>query len=159
MIQLYYPITFFALVPDAERKMWTLAKGTTRKDGVFMADGKSDLKRQLDKEHWGFVANILVPDRHTFEGFDKEGKLQESRRTSLYWAGVWQCPETKKTLIAMADPDILRSQCGESLCERGAWGTPTGYNFSHLCALKDMEWYDIELYAKPKAAKESEAGK
>ncbi|MBR4615222.1 MAG: hypothetical protein IKO55_06415 [Kiritimatiellae bacterium] len=148
MIECFHPITFFALVPDVERKMWTLAKGRTRRR-VYLCDGKSALKRQLGKDCYNHVANILVPNRYTFEGFDKAGKLQEFRQTSLYWAGVWQCWKTKKTIIATIGPDITRSGFGESLCERGGWGMPIGYNFSHLSSLKDMKWYDLEIYAKP----------
>ena len=158
MVQCYHRQEFLAIVPDAKRAVWTLAKGRMH-EGVYYCSDPNDLKRQLNKQLWSFVASVLVPDRNTFEVFDKDGSLQMVRQTDLYWAAVWQCWKTKQTLWARVSPALLRSQFGESVVERGAWGVPLGYNFSHLSSLKDIPWYDIEIYAKPEAAKESEAAK
>lgn len=162
MTQCYSRPEFFAIVPDVDRKMWTLAKGKMR-EGVYYCSDIKDLKRQLGKQFWSFVASILVPENNKFQGFDKEGNLQDFKQTNLYWACVWQCWKTKQTLWAKVAPELLRSQVGEGMAERGIWCVPTGYNFSHLSALRGIEWYDIEIYAKPEAkdvkSKESEVAK
>ena len=158
MIECSHQQEFFAIVPNMERTVWTLAKGKMRK-GVYYCSDPKDLKRQLCKQCWSYVASILTPDRNSFERFDNNGELQGYRQTDLYWACVWQCWKTKQTLWARATPELLRSQSGESAVSRGAWGMPLGYCFSHLSALRGMEWYDIEIYAKPEKAKESEVAK